>query len=139
MKIKLLDKQCKPLRAYKTDSGLDLRARIDRELQVFPCQAVVIPVGIAVELPSGCEGQVRGRSGWTEKGLIIPTGTIDNSYRGEVKVTVINASSDPVYISPYDRIAQLVVCPVIVPEIEFVEELSQSDRGDNGHGSTGVE
>lgn len=138
MKIKLLDKNCKPERAYPTDSGLDLRARSNGTIYLFAGEVMVIPTGIAVELPAGCEGQVRGRSGWTKKGLIVPLGTIDNSYRGEVKVTVCNITDHRIEIKPYDRIAQLVIVPVSTLELEFVSELSDGDRGLNGLGSTGV-
>lgn len=142
MKIKLLDKQCKPMRAHKTDSGLDLRARIPENTWLWPGEVKVIPTGIFIELPPGHEAQVRGRSGWTQRGVIVPTGTIDNSYSGEIKVTVINVTERKIELSPYDRIAQLVVCPVLVPEVAYVEELDIKldikDRGKNGHGSTGV-
>lgn len=138
MKIKLLDKQCKPERSYKTDSGLDLRARIPNNMWLYPGEVNVIPAGISIELPEGHEAQVRGRSGWTQRGIIVPTGTIDNSYRGEVKVTVINVTERKIELSPYTRIAQLVVCPVLVPEVEYVDAITEGERGSNGHGSTGV-
>jgi dUTP pyrophosphatase len=137
MKIKLLDENCKPFRAYPTDSGLDLRARTDSYLLMWGGETKVIPVGIAIELPSGYEAQIRPRSGLSKQGVIAIFGTVDNSYRGEIKVTLINTSSKIFDIKPYERIAQLVITPVTIPNIEYVDKLSKTDRGDKGHGSTG--
>jgi dUTP pyrophosphatase len=137
MKIKLLDRHCKPYRAYPTDSGLDLRARITSTLVLQALGGAVIRTGIAIELPKGYEAQIRPRSGLSKQGVIAIFGTVDNSYRGEVKVTLINSSSKTIEIKPNERIAQLVVAPVIIPEIEYVDELSKTERGVNGHGSTG--
>jgi dUTP pyrophosphatase len=137
MKIKLLDRHCKPYRAYPTDSGLDLRARTDTRLLIWSGEIKVIPVGIAIELPPGYEAQIRPRSGLTKKGVIAILGTVDNSYRGEIKVTLINTNTSRIEIEPYERIAQLIVAPVIIPKIEYVNELSETERGEQGHGSTG--
>lgn len=137
MKIKLLDRYCEPYRAYETDSGLDLRARIPDMITLQPIQTELIPVGVAIELPPGYEAQIRPRSGLSKQGVIAIFGTVDNSYRGEVKVTLINSSSKTIEIKPYERIAQLVVAPVTIPDIEYVDELSETERGVNGHGSTG--
>jgi len=139
MKIKLLNRHCKPYRAYETDSGLDLRARLEDSIWLQPMGNAVIPAGIAIELPAGYEAQVRPRSGLSMKGIIAVFGTIDNSYRGEIKVTLINTSMQRYEIKPYDRIAQLVVAPVIIPQIIFVSELSETNRGIKGYGSTGIE
>ena len=136
-KIKLIDENCKPYRAYPTDSGLDLRARITSTLVLQALGGAVIRTGIAIELPKGYEAQIRPRSGLSKQGVIAIFGTVDNSYRGEVKVTLINSSSKTIEIKPNERIAQLVVAPVIIPEIEYVDELSKTERGVNGHGSTG--
>ena len=136
-KIKLIDENCKPYRAYPTDSGLDLRARTDTRLLIWGGETKVIPVGIAIELPSGYEAQIRPRSGLSKQGVIAIFGTVDNSYRGEIKVTLINTSSKTIEIKPYERIAQLVIAPVTIPEIQYVDELNETERGDNGHGSTG--
>lgn len=138
MKIKLIDKNCEPYRAYATDSGMDLRARLKTALVIHPMQYETIPVGIAVEFELGYEGQIRPRSGLSKRGIIAATGTIDNDYRGEIAVTLINLSGRPVEVKPYDRIAQLVVAPVHIPEIEYVDRLSDSERGAKGFGSTGV-
>lgn len=137
MKIKLIDESCKPYRAYETDSGLDLRARANYKITLQPMRTKVIPVGVAIELPQGYEAQIRPRSGLSKQGVITALGTVDNSYRGEIKVTLVNTSKLLVVIEPYERIAQLVIAPVIIPKIEYVDELSETERGNKGHGSTG--
>ena len=137
MKIKLIDEKCKPYRAYPTDSGLDLRARTVSTIVLQALGGAVIPVGIAIEPPPGYEAQIRPRSGLSKQGVITAFGTVDNSYRGEIKVTLINTSMERVEIKPYERIAQLVIAPVMIPKIEYVDELSQTERGESGHGSTG--
>jgi dUTP pyrophosphatase len=137
MKIKLLDEHCRPYRAYPTDSGLDLRARLDDSIWLQPMDHVTIPTGIAIELEPGYEAQIRPRSSLNKLGIIMPFGTVDNSYRGELKVVLINTSMQRYEVKPYDRIAQLVIAPVYIPDFEYVEELSQTERGESGFGSTG--
>jgi len=137
LKIKLLDENCKPYRAHETDSGLDLKARLVDETILHPLETQVIPTGIAIELPKGYEAQIRPRSGLSKQGINTAFGTVDNGYRGEIKVTLTNASCSKVSIKEYERIAQLVVAPVITPKIEYVDRLTPSERGENGHGSTG--
>jgi dUTP pyrophosphatase len=138
VKIKLLNEKCRPYRAHDTDSGLDLRANIDRPVIILPHQVVLIPTGVAVELPEGYEGQIRPRSGLSKQGVLAAYGTIDSGYRGEIGVVLVNMSDlRPYKIEPYERIAQLVVAPVHIPEIEFVEELGGTERGAGGFGSTG--
>lgn len=137
MKIKLIDEKCKPYRAYPTDSGLDIRARITSTLVLQALGGAVIRTGIAIELPPGYEAQIRPRSGLSKQGVIAVFGTVDNSYRGEIKVTLINTSMNRIEIEPYERIAQIVIAPIIIPEIEYMDELSETERGENGHGSSG--
>jgi dUTP pyrophosphatase len=140
MKLKLLDKNCKPHRAHKTDSGLDLRARLDLSMVLQPMWTRVVPTGVAIELPLGYEAQVRPRSGLSKMGVIAAFGTIDNGYTGEIGVTLINTSLDRIIIEPYERIAQLVIAPIFIPEFEYKEykdELSETERGASGFGSTG--
>jgi dUTP pyrophosphatase len=140
VKIRLFNHHCRPQRAYPTDSGMDLRARIDDSIWLQPLSVEVVPLGIAVELPAGYEAQIRPRSGLSAKGIIAVFGTIDNSYRGEIKVTLVNVSMQRHEIKPYDRIAQLVLAPVIIPEIRCVSEsLPMTARGERGFGSTGTE
>ncbi|WP_218915190.1 dUTP diphosphatase [Caldanaerobius polysaccharolyticus] len=138
LKIVLIDKNCEPVRAYPTDSGLDLKARLDHEVVLQPYECLTVPVGIAIELPPGYEGQIRPRSGWSKAGLLAVYGTVDNGYRGELMVTLCNVVKTPHVIRPYDRIAQLVVAPVHIPKLVYVTTLSETERGSHGFGSTGV-
>lgn len=103
-------------------------------------QIRLLSTGLAVELPEGTEGQIRPRSSLASKyGLTVVNspGTIDTDYRGEIKVAVINLGSEPFVVRPGERIAQLVIVPVIKPEIEVVDDLSSTERGEGGFGSTG--
>ena len=129
--------------SYETSgaSGMDVRAALDRALVIEPGERVLIPTGFAVAIPAGYEIQVRPRSGLAVKyGLSLPNtpGTIDADYRGEVKVAMINLGSEPVTINRGERIAQLVVAPVIRGVIEIVPELDDTGRGGGGFGHTGI-
>ncbi len=127
---------------YKTEgsSGLDLAAAIDEPVVIKPLERTLIPTGIKVEIPRGYEIQVRARSGLSIKHgitLINAIGTIDSDYRGEICVPIVNISNEPYTISPNERIAQMVVCKIEQPQIIITEELSQTQRGVGGFGSTG--
>ena len=124
-----------PTRAYPTDSGLDMYAA--EGVVILPGQTVRVRTGVAIELPEGMEGQVRPRSSLASKGIYALLGTIDQSYRGEIGVILTNLSSERYAVKPSDRVAQLVVCRVALPSIELVDELTPSDRGAGGVGSTG--
>lgn len=124
---------------YQTDgaSGFDCVSCESKLLQ--PMQRHKISLGFAIELPPGYEGQVRSRSGLSlKKGLVVIPGTIDSDYRGEVCAIVVNLTNDLSLISMGDRIAQFVIAPVVKAELEFVNELSSTERGQSGFGSTGV-
>lgn len=139
LRFKKLDTNAKtPTRAKPNDSGLDLYARLDEPVRLEPGQQCRINTGIAIELPEGHEAQVRPRSGMTNRGLLVPLGTVDNGYRGDVGVVIFNNSFKYHVIRDGDRIAQLVVCPVVLPELVEVEALSETERGADGFGSTGV-
>ena len=130
------------LPAYSTPgaAGLDLRAAVSTELVVAPGGRTLVPTGIAVAIPEGFEGQVRMRSGLAlKKGLILPNapGTIDSDYRGELCVVVANIGAEPVVIARGDRIAQLVVAPVVRAALVRVGELPATGRSSGGFGSTG--
>lgn len=126
---------------YKTAgaSGFDLCAFIDRSIELGPGNRNSIPTGLCFEIPEGFELQIRHRSGLAfEFGVIVISGTVDSDYRGEVKINVMNHGRTSFVISPGDRIAQGVICPVVRAEFEMVEELSKSNRGNLGFGSTGL-
>jgi len=121
-------------------AGLDLRAALDRPIDIAPGQRAAIPTGLAIKLPDGYEAQVRPRSGLALKHgvtLLNSPGTIDADYRGEVMVLLINHGSDPFTIRRGDRIAQLVIATVSHVEIVAVEALGVTTRGPGGFGSTG--
>ncbi|MPN20768.1 Deoxyuridine 5'-triphosphate nucleotidohydrolase [bioreactor metagenome] len=108
----------------------------------MPGETAVLPTGLAVALPEGSVGLVFGRSGLGIRHGIVPAnavGVIDADYRGEILVGLTNHSAEPYIIVPGDRIAQLVVVPVLTPPIEEVENLSETVRGEGGFGSTGKE
>lgn len=129
--------------AYTTTgaSGMDLQAAIPSILRLDPSTRMRISCGIKVAIPDGYEGQVRPRSGLSyTKGLTVinSPGTIDSDYRGEVCVTIINLSDKVQEISPLDRIAQLVICPVVRVTWQKADTLDTTVRGEKGYGSTGV-
>lgn len=116
-------------------SGYDLFAIEDAYLP--PGKTLVINTGICLEMPPGFEAQVRPRSSWSKRGVMVQLGTIDNDYRGPIGVIMHNASSEVVAIQRIDRIAQLVFARVEHPERFVVGELSETTRGSGGFGSTG--
>lgn len=129
--------------AYQTlnAAGLDLHAAIDTPRTIAPGAIELISCGFAMAIPSGWEAQVRPRSGLaTKHGISMPNapGTIDSDYRGEVKVPLVNLSAVAFEIEPSMRIAQMVIAPVARVSIEEVENLSETDRGAGGFGSTGA-
>lgn len=122
--------------------GLDLRAALDGPVNLEPGSRILVPTGLAVEIPPGLEGQVRPRSGLAaKKGVTVlnSPGTIDPDYRGEVKVILVNLGAVTVSIKPGERIAQLVFAPAVRIRWAEVEELDASARGAGGFGHTGVD
>ncbi len=131
-----------PLPENQTErsSGLDLRAAISGAIEIRPGQRIKVPTGIAIEVPSGWEGQVRPRSGLAIRHgitLLNSPGTIDSDYRGEVAVILVNLGDEKVTIQRADRIAQIVFAPVAAARLIRVDLLESSDRGEGGFGSTG--
>ena len=121
-------------------AGLDLASAADEPIEIAPGGRVAVPTGLAFEIPLGFEGQVRPRSGLARKfGLGLPNapGTIDSDYRGEVMVLMVNLGAEPYVVKPGDRVAQLVIAPVVVAELEEASDLSATDRGAGGFGHTG--
>jgi dUTP pyrophosphatase len=142
LKVKIL-REGVTLPKYQTDhsAGLDLCACIDKDIILMPGERVLVPTGISIELPDGYEAQVRPRSGLAiNHGVTVlnSPGTIDPDYRGEVKVIIINLGKEPFVIKNGMRIAQMVISKFERVEVEVVEELSQTRRGEGGFGSTGV-
>ena len=142
MNMKIVSKSGK-LPAYATEgaSGMDLCAYLEEPMTLLPMERKLIPTGIYVEIPEGYEGQVRARSGLAIKkgiGLVNGIGTIDSDYRGELRVPLINWGGEPFEIQDGDRIAQLVIAKYERVQVEPVQELSDTDRGEGGFGHTGV-
>ncbi len=129
-----------PLPAYATPgaSGMDLRASEDREL--LPGETGLIPTGFRIAIPAGYEGQVRPRSGLAVRhniGILNSPGTVDSDYRGEVKVIITNFGKQPFKIARGDRIAQLVICPVVRSTWIEGPDVDRTSRGEGGFGHTG--
>lgn len=143
LKFKRLEHFKGDLPSYATAgaAGLDVRARVDQPVTLNPGERSLIPTGLSVEIPYGYEIQARPRSGLAISkglGLVNSPGTIDADYRGEVKIIVINLGQEPITIADGERIAQLVVCPVIQAQIEDASDLTETSRGEGGFGSTGI-
>lgn len=130
-----------PRYATALSAGADLLAAVGEPVVLAPGGRVAVPTGLVLEIPPGYEGQVRPRSGLAlHRGVTVANapGTIDADFRGEVKVLLINLGPEPVTITRGDRIAQLVIAPVVRVRLEEVEELGDTGRGAGGFGSTGV-
>lgn len=121
-------------------AGADLYACLDDVITIEPGETVFIPTGIALEVPKGCAGLIYARSSMGTKRGLAPAnkvGVIDSDYRGEISVVLHNHSKMQQQIAPGERIAQLLITPVLTPAYEEVESLSDTDRGAGGFGSTG--
>lgn len=142
MKVKIINnsKNDLPLYATKGSAGLDLKANLSAPITLTPFKRVLVPTGIKIQLPDGYEAQVRPRSGMALKeGITVlnAPGTIDSDYTGEVGVILINLSTEVRVINHGDRVAQLVIAKYNQAELEEVEFLKQTKRGQGGFGSTG--
>lgn len=141
LKVKRLENN-KSMPEYATpgSAGMDLTAGIDEPVALKPLERRLIPTGLIIELPKGYEAQVRPRSGMSIKHgitLVNCVGTIDEDYRGELKVPVINLSEEEYIINPGDRIAQMLIAPVIKVMIDEVKSVNRTERSTGGFGSTG--
>ena len=139
--IKRLSKNI-PLPKYETtgSSGMDLSANIEETVSIAPGKISVIPTGISVSIPNNFEIQIRPRSGLAAKNQISvlnTPGTIDSDYRGEIKVILINLSEKIFLVKKGDRIAQMILCPVVKAKLTEVDSLDDTSRGSSGFGSTG--
>ena len=142
MKVKIVNHSKHALPEYQTplSAGLDIRANLDESVTLRPLERTMIPTGLFVELPEGCEMQIRPRSGLAAKhGITVlnSPGTIDADYRGEIKVILVNLSNTPFTIEAGERIAQMIVARYEQIEWQAVEELGATERGAGGFGSTG--
>ena len=140
--VKKINYKHKGLPKYETvgSSGLDLIANIDKEIILKPNERTLVPTGLSVAIPENYEIQVRPRSGLAAKNgisVLNTPGTVDADYRGEIKVILINLSLENFKIEPGQRIAQVVLCPVVKAELVEVDTLPESVRGSGGFGSTG--
>ena len=142
---KVLIKKLNPavkLPEYKTDgaSGMDLMAFIDKPVNIEPNSSTLIPTGLSVAFSKEYEIQIRPRSGLAAKNnisVLNTPGTIDSDYRGEIKIILFNHGSENFIINNKDRVAQMVLTPIIKMELEETKELPESIRGKGGFGSTG--
>ena len=143
MKVKIVNRSQWPLPQYATpqSAGVDLRADTREDIVLPPLGRTMVPTGLYLEIPAGYEAQVRPRSGLAaKKGVTVlnSPGTIDADYRGEVRVILVNLSSEPFTIVPGERIAQMVFARHEQVEWEEADTLEESERGAGGFGSTGV-
>lgn len=137
-----------PLPKYATagSAGFDLQAAIDSTIRIAPRgfgskNWELIPAGFAIEIPQGFEGQIRPRSGLALKhgiSVVNTPGTIDSDYRGPISVIIINHGTEYFTVNPLDRIAQMIISPVVQAQFELVESLEETARGVGGFGSTGT-
>ena len=142
MKVKIVNRSRFALPEYQTplSAGLDVRADLDAPVTLGPLQRAMIPTGLFVELPEGCEMQIRPRSGLAAKhGVTVlnTPGTVDADYRGEIKIILVNLSDEPFTIEAGERIAQMIVARYEQIEWQPAEELGATERGAGGFGSTG--
>ena len=143
MQIPIINRSRHELPGYQTGSsaGMDLRAHLDAPVQLAPLERKLIPTGLFIALPDGCEAQVRPRSGLAYKrGITVlnSPGTIDADYRGEIMVLLVNLSDSACLIEDGERVAQLVVAKHEQVAWQPVTELSETSRGAGGYGSTGT-
>ena len=142
MKLQIVcpDPKLMPTRAHATDAGLDLRCALDFGVILRPGERHLVDTGVKVAIPPGYVGLVHPRSGWAHKyGITVNNapGTVDAGYTGTIKVNLINHGQDVVSIGYGERIAQLLIQRVELPELELVDSLDTTARGTAGHGSTG--
>ncbi len=142
MQVKIINRSRNPLPQYETEgsAGMDLRANIDIPIELQPMERMLIPTGLYIELKPGTEAQIRPRSGLSvKKGLTVinAPGTIDSDYRGEIKIPIINLSTELQTIDPAERIAQMVIAKYETVILLEVDDIKPSERGTRGFGSTG--
>ena len=135
MKI-MLDPGAKmPTRAHPWDAGLDMYSRNNRTIDGFGCAS--FDTGVHIEIPESCVGFIKSKSGLMVNHNLTADGTIDAHYTGSIRIKLFNHGPIPYEVKAGDKIAQLVILPCLLPELELVDSLEETDRGDNGFGSTG--
>ena len=135
IKVKLSENAIMPKRAHELDAGYDIYSRDDAV--IFPHSSGKFDTGVHIEIPAGYVGFLKSKSGLNVKSGIQSEGVIDAGYTGSICVKLYNHGSHEVYISRGQKISQLVLLPIITPELELVDSLEETDRGSNGFGSTG--
>lgn len=135
MRIKLDEKAIMPTRAHETDAGLDLYS--PKDATIPPRGSVCIDTGVHIELLPYTVGMVKSKSGLNVKYGLQSEGVIDAGYTGSIRVKLYNHSNDYYTINAGDKISQLVILPILTPELELVDELDETERGNGGFGSTG--
>lgn len=146
--MKTIDVICKtadsgflPVYSSAEAAGADIRACIEEDMIIRPGERALVPTGLFIELPAGYEAQIRPRSGLAIKNgisLVNSPGTIDSDYRGEIRIIMINHGAEDFIIRRGDRIAQMVIAPVLRGNFITAENLGETERGTGGFGSTGV-
>lgn len=137
---KLHPNACLPTYGSAEAAGADLYACLDAPVTIEPGQTVMIPTGLALEVPKGCAGLVYARSSMGFKRGLAPAnkvGVIDSDYRGEIRVVLLNHGKETQTVQPGERIAQFLITPVLTPVYEETDDLSDTQRGTGGFGSTG--
>ncbi len=142
IEIRIINQSSNPLPSYATEgsSGMDLRAYLEMAVKLQPMERKLIPTGLFIELPGGYEAQVRPRSGLALKQGITclnSPGTIDQDYRGEIKIILINLSGQEQVIEPGDRIAQMIIQKIEKTSWLLTEDINVTERNDGGFGHTG--
>ena len=142
MEVKIVNRSKNELPEYATthSAGLDLRADIEESIILKPLKRALVPTGLYIELPVGCEAQIRPRSGLAAKhgiGIVNSPGTIDADYRGEIKIILVNLSDEEYTLNPGERIAQMVIARYERVTLNEVNLLGETSRGEGGFGSTG--
>jgi dUTP pyrophosphatase len=143
LKLRVVNKSKHPLPEYKTkfSAGMDLQANLDAPVELKALERALIPTGLFIELPEGCEAQIRPRSGLALKkgiGVLNAPGTIDADYRGEIGVILVNLSNETFTVKDGERICQMIIARHEQADWEAVELLSETERGSGGFGHTGV-
>ena len=136
IKVKLDPGAVMPQRAHRWDAGLDLYSREDAT--IYQCDSHCFDTGVHVEIPPGYVGFIKSKSGLMVKYNIVTDGTVDAGYTGSIVVKLFNHSHCAVPILRGQKIAQLVIQPIAIPELELVDSLEETERGNNGFGSTGA-